>query len=74
MIKHLIEITKPGITLWVGITAFGGSIIANVDIIKSIIISFFVMVSAGGSAVLNNYFDRDIDKIMNRTKNRALAS
>ena len=74
LIKHLIEITKPGITLWVGITAFGGSIIANVDIIKSLIISFFVMVSAGGSAVLNNYFDRDIDRIMNRTKNRALAS
>jgi len=74
LIKHLIEITKPGIILWVGITAFGGSIIANVDIIKSIIISFFVMISAGGAAVLNNYFDKDIDKIMNRTKNRALAS
>ena len=74
MIKQLLEITKPGIVLWVGITALGGSIIANVDIIKSIIISFFVMISAGGSAVLNNYFDKDIDKIMNRTKNRALAS
>ncbi|MEO0144982.1 MAG: heme o synthase [candidate division WOR-3 bacterium] len=69
-----IEITKPGITLWVGITTFGGSIIAHGDVFKSIIISLFVMLSAGGSAVLNNYFDRDIDKIMERTKNRALAS
>jgi protoheme IX farnesyltransferase len=71
---RFIEITKPGITLWVGITTFGGSIIAQGDIFKSIIISLFVMLSAGGSAVLNNYFDRDIDKIMERTKNRALAS
>ncbi|MEO0197884.1 MAG: heme o synthase [candidate division WOR-3 bacterium] len=69
-----IEITKHGITLWVGITTFGGSIIAHGDVFKSIIISLFVMLSAGGSAVLNNYFDRDIDKIMERTKNRALAS
>ncbi len=74
---YLLEITKPGIAFWVGITAFSGSIIAqheNINYLKSLIISLFVMLSAGGSAVLNNYFDRNIDNIMERTKNRALAS
>ncbi len=74
---YLLEIIKPGIVLWVGITAFSGSIIAqyeHLNYLKSLIISLFVMLSAAGSAVLNNYFDRDIDSKMERTKNRALAS
>lgn len=73
---YFFEIIKPGITLWVGITAFGSSIISqdNFDFIKSFLISLFVMLSSAGSSVLNNYFDRDIDKLMKRTRNRVLAS
>ncbi|MCS7245399.1 MAG: heme o synthase [candidate division WOR-3 bacterium] len=76
MIKDYINIIKPSISLWVSITAFSGSLIAqdSLDIAKSLLISLFVFLSAGGASVLNNYFDRELDKSMERTKNRPIPS
>jgi protoheme IX farnesyltransferase len=72
---NFLEIIKPGITLWIGITAFGGAVIADneLNFYKILIICIFIMFSSAGSSVLNNYFDSDIDSKMERTKHRALA-
>lgn len=76
MIIDYVNIIKPKISLWVSITAFSGSIIAqdSLDITKSLLISLFVFLSAGGASVLNNYFDRELDKSMERTRNRPIPS
>jgi len=71
---HLI-LAKPGIVLLVLVVALAGMYVGQRGMPAASLI-FFTLTGIGlataGSAVLNNYFDRDIDGLMPRTMYRAL--
>ncbi len=68
---------KPGIAYFVSLTAFASAYLGSGsfedDFAKILAISLGVMLSAGGSALINNLLDRDIDKLMKRTRKRPTA-
>ena len=69
-------LTKPGIIFGNVITAAGGFILASkaqVDpwLFLATLIGLSLLIAS--ACVFNNYIDRNIDKMMERTKNRALA-
>jgi protoheme IX farnesyltransferase len=69
--------SKPGISIFVGITsvvsAYLGSQNPKGDLFKIFLVGFGVVLSAGGSAIINNVLDREIDRLMTRTANRPTA-
>lgn len=75
-IQAYYQLAKPGIVYGNSITAVGGYMlaanghVAPRTLAAAIIGLALIMASA---CVYNNYIDRDIDKIMSRTKKRALA-
>ncbi len=77
MINDYYQLTKPGIIYGNVITTAAGFFLASkgqIDwlmLLETIIAMSFVI---GGSCVINNYMDRDIDVHMARTKNRALVT
>ncbi|VFP88658.1 heme o synthase [Candidatus Erwinia haradaeae] len=77
MIKHYLQLIKPGIIIGNLISLIGGFLFAskyNIDYYNfffTVIGSILVIAS---SCVYNNYIDRDIDKKAQRTKNRILPS
>lgn len=74
-LKNLFELTKPRITLLVLVTAFSGMWLAEKKMPDLRLIFFTLLglaLAASSSSSLNNFIDRNIDKIMDRTKNRAL--
>jgi protoheme IX farnesyltransferase len=71
------ELTKPTIGLLVIFTAFASMYLAaegspDLDIVLFGLVG--IGLASAASGVLNNYVDRDIDPLMRRTKNRALAA
>ena len=74
------ELTKPKIWYLLVFTAFGATLTAsniyNIEISPATWILMLFSVAAGSAAAntLTNYHDRDIDAIMERTKNRPLPS
>jgi len=74
------ELTKPKIWYLLVFTAFGATLTAsniyNIEISPVTWILMLFSVAAGSAAAntLTNYHDRDIDAIMERTKNRPLPS
>lgn len=56
------------------VVAFIATEKGNISIDKVLILAVVMMMASAGSGVLNHYFDRDIDLIMGRTKNRPLAT
>ncbi len=77
MLKTYYRLTKPGIVYGNAITAAGGFFLASRGQVDA---GLLVATLAGLSAVIaaacvsNNYLDRDIDRRMARTKNRALVT
>jgi protoheme IX farnesyltransferase len=71
------ELTKPRITLVVLITAFTGMWLATGGVpplpLTTLALLGIALASAA-SSVLNNYVDREVDKYMSRTRNRALPT
>ncbi len=69
--------SKPGIVYFVGIVACASAYLGSPnpfkDIIKIVPVSLGVMLSAAGSALINNILDREIDKMMSRTSKRPTA-
>lgn len=69
-------LTKPGIVSLVLISTLTGLCLGSRGL-PDLWLSIWVMIGVGivtaGSAILNNYIDRDIDAIMERTRQRALA-
>ena len=77
MIKAYYHLTKPGIIYGNAVTAAAGFFLAaKGDIDWKVFIGMLVGLSLiiGAGCVLNNYFDRDIDGKMERTKNRELVT
>ena len=74
------ELTKPKIWYLLVFTAFGAALTAsniyNIEISPATWLLMLFSVAAGSAAAntLTNYHDRDIDAIMERTKNRPLPS
>ena len=85
-IYNYIEMIKPRITLLVLLTGYLGyylglrHISSDLYMVeRSSIISFLHLVvgtflTSSGSAILNQYKEKDLDKLMDRTKNRPLPS
>ncbi len=77
MIRTYYELTKPGIIYSNALTAIAGFFLASRETLDwgllgaTLVGLSFIMASA---CVFNNYFDREIDIRMERTKNRALAA
>lgn len=74
-LKIFAEITKLKITIFVTITTVFGFIAALGTINSQIIIpAVGILFLACGSAALNHYQERNLDKLMERTKNRPIPS
>lgn len=56
------------------VVAFIATEKGNISIDKVFILAAVMMMASAGSGALNHYFDRDIDLVMGRTKNRPLAT
>ena len=75
--KRYTTLTKPRIVLLLTITGLVGFLIAgrnnyNFDFALKLIIAIYMgFASAGGAMVINSYLDRDIDFLMERTRERA---
>lgn len=71
------RLAKPGIVYGNAIAAIAGFFLAaglSVDWVRFAEMLIGVALVMASGCVFNNYIDRDIDKKMNRTKNRALVS
>ncbi|QYR20533.1 heme o synthase [Paenibacillus sp. sptzw28] len=76
MLKDYVALTKPRIIRLNAIAAFGGFWVASKwDHINWWLLLYMLLGSAltmASACVINNYWDRELDKKMERTKNRAL--
>ncbi|QSO52407.1 protoheme IX farnesyltransferase [Alicyclobacillus curvatus] len=74
-LRAFITLTKPGIQIMLIFTAYCAMVVADKRL-PSIKLTIFTLVglvcATGGSAVINMWFDRDIDAVMSRTKARPL--
>ena len=76
-VKALYALAKPGIIYGNALTTIGGFLLASKGhfnallFVVTLIASSFVIASG---CIFNNYFDREIDAKMKRTKNRALVT
>jgi len=76
MIKQYLQVTKPGIIFGNLISVVGGFLLASkgsIDYPLFIATLLGVSLVVASGCVFNNYIDRDIDKKMERTKNRVLV-
>lgn len=77
VVRDYILLTKPGIVLLVLITCLTGMYLAAKGFPNPWLVFWSLLgtgLASAGSAVLNQFFDRDIDAIMSRTKSRPLPS
>lgn len=77
MIKNYITLTKPGIIWGNAITAIAGFTLASHGHIEYLLLLatlIGISLVIASACVFNNYFDRDIDEKMTRTKDRALVT
>ena len=71
------ELTKPGITRMVLITAGFGFMLASkgqIDLVLLFVSLIGIGLASSGSAVLNNWMEIDLDARMHRTRGRALPT
>lgn len=76
MIKNYYELAKPNIIFANAITAAAGFLLAahgriDIGFFIAALIGISLIIACG--SVLNNYFDRDIDAVMERTKDRVMV-
>ena len=77
LILDYIALTKPRIILLLLITAIGGMVLASgglPDPVLALLVLCGGALASGGAQSLNHYLDRDIDRLMDRTENRPVAS
>ena len=82
VINDYITLTKPPIILLLLVTAAGGMFLAQAQTASGGLPSLWLMalvwgggaLASGGANALNHHYDRDIDGIMQRTRQRPVAS
>lgn len=77
MTKEYIAILKPRIVALLTFVGFAASVVAAEGRIypgRVLTLLVAVALASSGASALNNYFDRDIDRLMERTRHRALPS
>lgn len=77
VIGDYVALTKPRVMLLLLVTAFGGMVLAaeglpGAGLITTVIIGGAL--ASGGASALNHWLDRDIDRKMERTSTRPVAS
>ncbi len=77
MMRDLVALTKPRIMVLLLFTGFSAMVVA-LGHVPSWSMTVLTLVglgcSTGGAAALNMWYDRDIDQVMERTKNRPVAT
>jgi heme o synthase len=75
-LNDLMDLFKPKLTILVTITLLVGVFLAPIrmNIILLIISLVCIWLQAAGSLALNSYLERDLDKLMERTKERPLPA
>lgn len=76
IVVSTILLAKPGIIVSVAFTGFAGLVLANRGIpnLNLLVLALVsLLLSAGGSAILNNVLDQEIDTLMNRLSKRVDA-
>ncbi len=74
-LKEYLALTKPGIVTLVLITTLGGIYIGSKGNLEPMIVFWTLLgtgLAAAGSAVINMFFDKDVDSVMERTSSRPL--
>ena len=76
MLRDYYQLTKPGIIYGNAITVVAGFFLAskgNIDWSLLVVTLLGISLVMASGCVFNNFIDRDIDALMERTKNRALV-
>ncbi|MDC1174143.1 heme o synthase [Bacteriovoracaceae bacterium] len=75
-LSDLADLAKPKLSGLVMVTVFVGIILApgSINVFKAMLLLFLIFLVVMGAATLNCYIERDVDKLMERTKNRTLAT
>jgi protoheme IX farnesyltransferase len=75
-LKAYIELCKPRIGFLIAVTAMAGyaALARTVDPVKLALLFVAMLLGSAGSAVFNQFYDRDIDRLMPRTATRPLAA
>jgi len=77
LVRDLIALTKPAIMSLLLLTALGGMFLAERGVPPFGLLAATIIggaAASGGAASLNQYFDRDIDERMRRTRKRPLPA
>ena len=77
MLSAYVELTKPRITLLVVLTAAAGFCLGSeqgIDYLRLLNMAFGIALLSSGIATLNQYIERDLDRLMRRTESRPLPS
>jgi heme o synthase len=75
LLRDVFTLAKPGITALICLVAVGGFVLADPRSIDLVRLGWLVLTGASasaGAAMLNHYFDRDLDARMRRTQGRPL--
>jgi len=75
-LSDLLDLTKPKLSLLVMMTVFIGLVIApgHINFFKALLSFFSISLVVIGSATLNCFIEKEVDKEMERTKDRPLPS
>jgi protoheme IX farnesyltransferase len=76
-LKGAWELTKPGISVFIGLTAVAGALLRKEALADPLFMPALFLagyLSSAGSAAFNQYYEIDLDRLMDRTKRRPLPS
>ena len=77
LLADYMSLAKPGIVLWLVITGYCAMVVGYRGVPPIGLTLWMVLglsLSAGGAHAVNMWYDRDIDPLMSRTKNRPVAA
>ena len=73
-----VSLTKPGISIFIGLTSMSALLFnpsfATLDLTQFFILFLSSYLSSAGSAAFNQYYESDLDRLMERTRQRAIPA